>query len=258
MPYRLFLAAVWVACSTGTVAAQQPFSSRPPSAKDDSATQDRTAAEQENPADGERALHYRLTLDEYLVLVPIRAEDDIRSDIDDSRRQEDRAREEKRSSEQLERLARDQLAAQKSEIDAIKARLKVAKNDDRKADVTVLEADRKLAEGAEDLLEKRRDLRRVEVRGWDMVAKLAVATRQAAELELELASARERLKSDGPRGSAEVARRLERRVNELEKRTLEAQKDRAELRAKVAQTEKDVVDSRLDLLKTRAKINAGG
>ena len=46
-------------------------------------------------------------------------------------------------------------------------------------------------------------------------------------------------------------------MNELEKRTLEAQKERAELRSKVAQTERDIVNARLQLLKTRVQIEAG-
>lgn len=213
---------------------------------------------QETPKEGERAQHYRLALDEFLVLVPFRQQDDIRADIEWSQRDEARARESKRNAEELERLARDQLDAQKKEIDAIKARIKVAKNDDRETDVIVLESDKKLAEGAEQLLEKRRDMRRKEISGWDTVAKLAAATGKSAELELELSMARDRLREQGPRESGEELRRLERRVNELEKRTLESQKERAELRAKVAETERDVVKSRLELLKTRSKIWSGG
>jgi len=236
--------------------AQDPFpSSTPPSRTSSARAGD---VDQETPLEIERAQHYRLTLDEFLVLVPLRNSTDIRADIDRSQRDEERAREEKRNAEELERLARDQLEAQKKEIDAINARLKVAKNDDRESDVIVLESDKKLAQGAKQLLEKRRDMRKKEITGWDTVAKLAASTRRAAELELELAIARDALRDFGPRGSAEEARRLERRANALEKQTLEAQKERADLRAKVAKTEKDVVNSRLQLLKTRGKIESGG
>ena len=239
--------------------AQQPFSSSVPSGGKDAEPEvtARTGIDQETPREIQRAQHYRLALDEFLVLVPIRSQDDIRANIETSRRDEARAAEEKRSAEELERLARDQLEAQKREIDAIKARLKVAKNDDREADQVVLESDKKLAEGAQKLLEKRRDLRRKEINAWDNALKLAVSTRKAAELELELAKARDQLRDRVSSLGAET-RTLERRVNELEKRTLEAQKDRAELRAKVAQSERDVVNSRLQLLKTRTKIEAGG
>ena len=115
-----------------------------------------------------------------------------------------------------------------------------------------------LAEGAKKLLEKRREMRRKEIDGWDTVARLAAATRKAAEFELELANARDRLRDRGPQESGEEFRRLQRRVNEFEKRTLEAQRERAELRTKVAQKERDVVNSRLELLKTRGKIETGG
>ena len=148
--------------------------------------------------------HYRLTLDEFLVLVPIRAQDDIRDDIEQSREDEERAREEKRNAEQLERLARDQLDAQKSEIDAIKARLKVAKNDDREADAIVLESDKKLAEGAKQLLEKRRDLRKKEIDGWDAVAKLAQATRKAAAVRASTGANRKRSSALGVTGPHRV------------------------------------------------------
>jgi hypothetical protein len=262
MKYTVILAAaafLWAM----PVQAQQPFPTSVPSSSADTDIEPEVVAEaapavQETPREIEREQHFRLTLDEYLVLVPIRHPDDIRDDIEQSREDEERAQEEKRSAEQLERLARDQLDAQKSEIDAIKARLKVAKNDDREADAIVLESDKKLAEGAKDLLEKRRELRKKEIDGWDAVAKLAQATRKAAELELELAAARDDLRDRGTRDAGEDFRRLERRANELEKRTLEAQKQRAEQRAKVAQKERDIVNARIQLLKTRAKIESGG
>ena len=260
MTYRVLPAAVAALLFALPLQAQQPFSSSVPSGARD-AEQEATAGarnDQETPREIERAQHYRLALDAFLVLVPFRLKDDIQADIDESRRDETRAKEEKHNAEELERLARDQLDAQKEEIDAIKARLKIAKNEDREADEAVLKSDQKLAEGAKKLLEKRREMRRKEINGWDTVAKLAVATRKAAELELELAAARDRLRERGPQETGEEFRRMERRVNEFEKRTLEAQKDRAELRAKVAQTERDVVNSRLELLKTRGKIESGG
>lgn len=263
MMYRVLPTTAAVLFLALPLQAQQPFPSSvpssPPARDAESDVADRPVqAEQETPREIERAQHYRLALDEFLVLVPIRNRDDIRADIDDSRRDESRAQEEKRNAEELERLARDQLEAQKREIDAIKARLKIAKSEDREADIAVLESDKKLAEGAKKLLEKRRDMRRKEIDGWKKVAELAVATRKAAELELELATARDRLGGRSPQESGESLRSLERRVNEFEERTLEAQKQRAELRAKVAQTERDVVNSRLQLLKTRSKIEAGG
>lgn len=260
MTYKALATGVAVLFLSLPLHAQQPIASSVPSSARDAELEPMSAeqVDQESPQEIQRAQHYRLALDEFLVLVPVRLQDDIQADIDDSRRNEFRAQEEKRNAERLERLARDQLDAQKREIEAIKARLKIAKNEERDADVAVLESDKKLAEGAKQLLEKRRDMRKKEISGWDTVAKLAVATRKAAELELELAKARDRLRERGPREDAEELRRLERSVNEFEKRTLEAQKDRAELRSKVAKTEKEVVNSRIQLLKTRAKIETGG
>lgn len=254
--YRRFLPVLLVSLAMApSLNAQQPFSTRIPSGSD-SAQQ--RPANQETPAQLERTENMRLALDEFLVLVPFRPEEEIQADIEASRALEEKAESEKREAERLERLARDQLEAQKREIDAIKARIKVAKSDGRDADVTILETDKKLAEGAKQLLEKRRDLRRREIDGWESAARLAEESRRAAELELELASAREDLRTRGAGATAEQQRRLERRVNELEKRTLEAQKDRADWRGRVADTEEDVVNSRLQLLKTRAKIDAGG
>lgn len=254
--YRWFFAMTIAALAiAGPARAQQPFSTRLPASPD---TAQRDEAGQESPGQIERAENVRLALDEFLVLVPFRSEDEIEADIRASRDAEEKAETQKREAEQLERLARDQLDAQKREIDAIKARIKVAKNDDgREAELAVLETDKKLAEGAKKLLEKRRDLRRREIDGWETAARLAVATRRAAELELELARARDELRSAARSPGADVSRQ-ERRVNELEKRTLEAQKERADWRGRVADTEEDVVSSRLELLKTRARIEAGG
>jgi len=252
---RFLVTAIAVVVIAPPISAQQPFSTRLPAGAD---TVRQRQDGQESAQQLERTENVRLALDEFLVLVPFRSEDEIRADIDSSRGAEKEAEEQKREAERLERLARDQLEAQKREIDAIKARIKVAKSDGREADLTILEADKKLAEGAKQLLEKRRDLRRREIDGWESVANLAVATRRAAELELELASARDQLREQDNRSTGEQLRRMERRVNELEKRTLEAQKERADWRGRVADTEEDVVNSRLQLLKTRAKINAGG
>lgn len=254
MRYSVLSAAVGAMFLAVPLSAQQPFSSSAPAGRKSGEQAD--AVEQAAAQETDRT-NYRLAVDEFLVLVPIREQNEIRGDIETAEAQEERAREEKRDAEQLESLARDQLEVQKREIDAIKARLKVAKNDGYEADKIVLEADLKLAEGARQLLEKRRDLRKVEVRGWDTAAKLATATRKAAELELELASARQQLTRRGPDARGQEIRRLQLRINELEGRTLEAQADRADLRAKVAQTEKDVVKSRIQLLKTRSKIESG-
>lgn len=256
MVYRVVLAAVSISFLVLPLQAQQPLPSSVPTGQRN-ARPAGVPSDQETPQETERAQHYRLALDEFLVLVPFRLADDIEDDIEESRREEERAQEEKRSAEDLERLARDQIEAQKREIDAIKARLKIAKNEDREGDVAVLESDQKLAEGAKQLLERRREMRRKEIDAWDNVARLAVATRKAAELELELAAARDRLRERGSQVSGEELRQLERRVNEFEKRTLEAQKERAEQRAKVAQKERDVMNSRLELLKTRTKIESG-
>ena len=259
MKCRVLAATVGAVFFAVPLPAQQPF---PTSARtgqeSDGANARAGQTGQQAPQESGVTQNYRLALDEFLVLVPIRAQSAIRADIEDSKRNEERAQEEKRNAEQLERLARDQLEVQKREIDALNARLKVAKNEGYEADKIVLEADKKLAEGAKQLLEKRRELRKVEVKGWETVGKLAAATGKAAELELELASARDLLRQRGPNARGEEVRQLERRVTELETRTLEAQKDRADLRAKVAKTEKDVVDSRLQLLKTRSKIESGG
>jgi len=259
MTYRVLSIDAAVLLVAFPLRAQQPFSSSVPLGGNDADPNvtARAASDQEAPRGIDRAQHYRLALDEFLVLVPFRLQDDIQADIDESRRDETRAQEEKRNAEELERLARDQFDAQKREIDAIKARLKIAKSEDRDADVAVLESDKKLAEGAKELLVKRREMRRKEIDAWDTVAKLAVSTRKAAELELELAKARDRLRERGPQEAGDELRRLEGRVNEFERRTLEAQKQRAEQRAKVAQKERDVVNSRLQLLKTRSKIEAG-
>ena len=257
MKYRILAAAAGAAFLAAPLAAQQPFPTGAPSGQSGSTAQARESQVGQQADQEMDRQNYRLALDEFLVLVPIRNQQAIRADIEESKRMEERAQEEKRNTEQLERLARDQLEVQKREIDAINARLKVAKNEGYEADKIVLEADKKLAEGAKQLLEKRRDLRKVEVRGWDSATKLAAATRKAAELELELASARDQLRQRGPNARGEEIRRLERRINELEGRTLEAQEDRAEQRAKVRKTEKDIVKSRLQLLKTRSKIESG-
>ena len=99
MMYRVVPTAVAVLLLALPLQAQQPFPSGvPPSRPAPDAgsevadppvqAEQETSREvvQETPREIERAQHYRLALDEFLVLVPIRNRDDIRADIDESRR----------------------------------------------------------------------------------------------------------------------------------------------------------------------------
>ena len=115
MMYRVLPAAVATLLIVLPLQAQQPFSSSVLSDGESSEPEvtARASSDQETPREIERAQHYRLALDEFLVLVPLRLQDDIQADIDESRRDETRAKEEKRKADDLERLARDQLDAQK-------------------------------------------------------------------------------------------------------------------------------------------------
>ena len=147
------------------------------------------------------------------------------------------------------------IEAKKVEIGRLKERINAAKKENRDADRLGLEAERKAAEREIELLKVREELRRAEIEFEIRRADLAALTGKALQLELQLATRRAgRLRT--PVGGAGGAS-LDRVIGELEKQTLDAQREQAAASINVAQTEMTVIDRRLELLNAQQRVLGG-
>jgi hypothetical protein len=147
------------------------------------------------------------------------------------------------------------IEAKKVEIGRLKERINAAKKENREADRLGMEAERKAAEREIELLKGREELRRAEIEFEIRRADLAALTSKALQLEVQLSSRRAgRLRT--PVGGAGGAS-LDRVIGELERQTLEAQRDQAASSIDVAQTEMIVINKRLELLDAQQRVLGG-
>ncbi|MEO8089909.1 MAG: hypothetical protein ABI703_06410 [Gemmatimonadales bacterium] len=147
------------------------------------------------------------------------------------------------------------IESKKVEIGRLKERIGAAKKENREADRLGLEAERKASEREIELLKGRQELRRAEIAFEITRGDLAALTAKSLQLELQLATRRAgRLRS--PMGGAGGAS-LDRVIGELEKQTLEAQREQAAASIDVAKTETLVLNRRLELLDAQQRVLGG-
>jgi hypothetical protein len=161
----------------------------------------------------------------------------------------------RRVAETMRLGASSRIEFKKVEIVRIKERINLARKENREADRVGLEAERKAAEREIELLRRRQELRDAESVLETRRAELATLTRQALELELQLAvrrAGRRRTPVGGAGGAS-----LDRVIGELEKQTLEAQRAQAAAGRDVFDEEIRVIDHRLDMLDAQQRVLAG-
>jgi len=195
------------------------------------------------------------SFDSFLLLVPPRDTITIRKSLRAATEAETLAETRREQAETMRLGALARMEAKKVEIGRIKERINAAKRENRDADRLGLEAERKAAEREIELLKGREELRRAEIEFEIRRADLAALTAKSLQLELQLATRRAtRLRT--PVGGAGGAS-LDRVIGELEKQTLEAQREQAASSIDVAKTEMIVIDRRLELLYAQQSVLGG-
>jgi hypothetical protein len=193
--------------------------------------------------------------DSFLLLVPPRDTITIRKSLRAATEAEALAETRRGQAETMRLGALASMEAKKVEIGRIKERVSAAKKENRDADRLGLEAERKAAEREIELLKGREELRSAEIEFEIRRADLAALTAKSLQLELQLATRRAtRLRT--PVGGAGGAS-LDRVIGELEKQTLEAQREQAAASIDVAKTEIIVIDRRLELLYAQQSVLGG-
>lgn len=193
--------------------------------------------------------------DSFIMLVPPRDTNSIKKQIRAAATAETAAEQARQVAETMRLGASSRIEFKKVEIGRIKERINVAKKEAREADRVGLEAERKAAEREIELLRRREELRDAETILETRRAELASLTKQALELELQLAIRRAGRRR-APRGGAGGAS-LDRVIGELEKQTLEAQRAQAAAGIEVSDQEIKVLNSRLEMLDAQQRVLAG-
>ncbi len=193
--------------------------------------------------------------DSFLLLVAPRDTITIRKSLRAATEAETLAETRRGQAETMRLGALAKIESKKVEIGRLKERTNAAKKENRDADRLGLEAERKAAEREIELLKGREELRKAEIELEITRANLASLTAKALQLELQLGTRRAgRLRT--PVGGAGGAS-LDRVIGELEKQTLEAQREQSASSIDVANREMTVIDRRLELLEAQQRVLGG-
>ncbi len=193
--------------------------------------------------------------DSFLLLVSPRDTVTIKRSLKAAIEAESQAETRRAQAETMRLGALASIEAKKVGIGRLKERISAAKKENREVDRLGMEAERKASEREIELLKGREELRRAEIEFEIRRADLAALTGKALQLELQLATRRAgRLRT--PVGGAGGAS-LDRVIGELEKQTLEAQRDQAASSIDVAKTEMVVLNRRLELLDAQQRVLGG-
>jgi hypothetical protein len=226
MPTR-FWTAVWGAAVILTVTTAQPAGAQKPPAP--------------------------LGPDSFLVVVPIRDTSAIHRDIAAAARARAQAGKDQLRAEGLKQSSHARIERKKVEIEGIERQQKVFKDQKRSAaDIAALEADKKAAKQEKDLIERRESLRDAEIELEKKRAEMLDTRRQALELELQLANRRlDQQRAGNPGGP--TGARMQQVLNDIEKRTLEAQQKEVDKSKEVADRQKEILQKRLQILEAQTK-----
>jgi hypothetical protein len=191
----------------------------------------------------------------FVDVIPARSADRIRVELEATRAadREADARIAEASSRRAETKAL--IEAKKQEASSVDTRLKQAKKGKQEADKASLEAEKRVVERQREFLERRDALHSAEFDRAKAAKLLALADQKALEMELQLAGRRaERAQVAGKDATATLTH--DEVIHELERRTLEAQRQRAEAAKDVASRDQDIARRRLELY--TAQMAAGG
>jgi hypothetical protein len=195
--------------------------------------------------------------DSFLVVVPMRDTSAIQRDIAAAAQARSQAGKDRVRAEGLKQSARVRVDRKKVEVEGIERQQKVFKDQKRSAaDIAALEADKKAAEQEKDLIERRESLRDAEIELEKKRGEMLDIRRQALELELQLAHRRlDQQRAGNPGGPAGA--RMQQVLNDIEKRTLEAQQKEVEKSKELADRQKDIIQKRLQILEAQTKFTTG-
>jgi len=194
-------------------------------------------------------------------LVTARPVAEIEADLRAAREAEQRAGDERERVRASSDMARERIEVMKRDKDAISQRIDLAKKGDMTEEKVALELQKKAAELQIKVLVRDAELKKTHVDVAKKQVEEAQARQRLYQLELELLAKRvelELLQDDASRGgvAAESLAGLQRDVREIERKVLEASKNRSDKAIAAAKAEKSYVEKQLDLLEAQARLLA--
>jgi hypothetical protein len=193
--------------------------------------------------------------DKFLMLVAPRDVAEIQRDIESAEQARLAAAEAERTAQEQRAASAARSEEKKLAIAANKDKLKAAKREKKESEILLLETEKKALNRDKHLFEQREGLRNAESDLAGKRGELSILIKQAFDLERQLALKRaEQTGSDisGPDGAREA-----RLLIDLEKASLEAQKNVADKQGEVASSAKKVIVRQLKILEAQQNIYAG-
>lgn len=199
--------------------------------------------------------------DSLLALVPVRNIEDIKRELAEFGSHRDQATLEEQNGKMLQERAKTEIRLKDAAIQTIKVNLDLAKKEKNEIAKSEWESKKRLAELEKGLLERREAVRAKEIEYSKAARQYAEASIECRNLELALAGKRdERSSIAGRILSAEVVSalaRTDRDLDDLQKRTLDAQIKAAEARKNIATKEVDLAKDRKKVLEAQIKLMRG-
>lgn len=193
--------------------------------------------------------------DKFLMLVPPRDITEIQRDIESAEQDRTAAAEAERTAQEQRAASVARIEEKKLAIAANKDKLKVAKREKKESEILLLETEKNALNRDKNLFEQREGLRDAEIDLARKRSELSILMKQAFDLERQLALKRADQTGDdisGPDGAREA-----RLLIDLEKASLEAQKNVADKQGEVAGSAKKVIVRQLKTLEAQQNIYAG-
>jgi|CXWL01.1.fsa_nt_gi chromosome segregation ATPase len=199
--------------------------------------------------------------DSLLTLVPIRGIEEIKRDLSEFSAHRDQSTMEEQNGKRLQERAKTEIRLKDSEIQTIKVNLDLAKKEKNEIAKSEWQSKKRLAELEKGLLERREAVRAKEIEYSEAARKYAEANIECRNLELVLAGKRNERSSVAARAlTPEVVaalQRTDRDLDDLQKRTLDAQIKAAEARKNIAGKEVDLAKNRKKVLEAQIKLMRG-
>lgn len=190
-----------------------------------------------------------------ITLVAARPDDVIRLNLDEAKSIQIAAQDKRKRAEGQQSLARTLVDAHKKDIDSLKARLKVAKDQKKEAVRLDMERQIKTSEAVLKLLERESEMRDIEKDVAEGEKEYANAMIRIFEKELELGQKEldhSILKAD-PSAGSQIDKLMKgaREIRDQERRVLEAVKEAMEKKEEVSKKAKELYEKRLQVFEAR-------
>ncbi len=190
-----------------------------------------------------------------ITLVESRSDEVIRLNLDEAKNLQIAAQDKRKRAEGQQSLAGTLVDAHKKDIESLKARLKVAKDQKNETNRLDLERRIKLEESIQKLLERQKEMRDIEKDVAELEKEHANSLIRVFEKELELNQKQldQAVLKNDPNAGSQLDKLMKgaREIRDQERRVLEAIKDAMEKKEEMSKKSKELFDKRIQVFEAR-------